>query len=72
MMVSKPRGRPRGRPKKPLAQDPDRWPLVLLERDVRAGMARGYSNLAMHDMLATFRHGAVVETQENLKLLRRG
>ena len=24
MMVSKPRGRPRGRPKKPLAQDPDR------------------------------------------------
>jgi len=65
-MVSKPTGRKRGKPKKPFAQDPDRWDLALVERHVLAGVLRGYSELQMHDLLATLAAGAIVRNRENI------
>jgi len=81
-MVSKPTGRKQGRPKKmavapspkldpwrpkkPFAQNPDRWNWALLERHIRAGRLWGRSKLTMHHDLAKLRYGAIIRTPENL------
>ena len=85
-MVSKPTGRPRGRPRKsvvslaagpvgrpfkPLARDPNRWALAFVERAIRAGAAAGYSELRIIDTFVTGQFGRIVETPENLERLRR-
>jgi hypothetical protein len=82
VMVSKPTGRPRGRPRKtvfapspkldpwrpksPFAQDPVRWDRALVERHVRAGKLKGYTELKMHEFLATLAAGAILRTPENI------
>jgi hypothetical protein len=60
------------RPKKSLAQDPHRWDLALVERHVRVGKMRGYSELQIHELLAASAAGAVVRTPENIALFESG
>jgi hypothetical protein len=71
-MVSKLTGGKRGQPKKPFAQDPDRWDLALIERHVLAGKLWGYRELKMHESLATLAVGAIERTPENIARFEAG
>ncbi len=87
-MVSKPTGRKRGRPRKPiplrlnrdrgrprvtLANDPYRWQLAVLEYDaLKLIAATGCGVMAAHETLATWRHGKIERTPENLAKFANG
>ncbi len=82
-MVSKPTGRPRGRPRKsvasparpvgrppmPLADDPDRWALAFVERAIRATAAQGIKELRIIDTYVTWQLGVPVVDAANLDRL---
>jgi hypothetical protein len=56
----------------PLAKDPQRWALAVLERGIRAGKAVGKSELHMIDTYVTMTRGKIIETPDNLERFARG
>jgi hypothetical protein len=80
-MVTKPTGRPRGRPRKngqpkpmgrrgrprrPVSTDPNRYAFAIFELCIQDAKKRGISELAVVETLVGLAFGAVVPTSENL------
>lgn len=79
--TGKPRGRPpkpvtplitrlRGRPRKPLARDSNRYALAIFEAFLRAASVRGISELVIVELLAGLAFGEI--TPENIARAARG
>ncbi|MBG0797174.1 hypothetical protein IYX23_05665 [Methylocystis sp. L43] len=86
-MVTKPTGRPRGRPrkeqpslskgprgapKKPLAKDPDRYFLALAQAHVDCGALSGISERRVFEAFCGLRYGVPLGTIENIATMRQG
>ncbi len=64
--------RPRGRPPKPLAADPDRYEIAYFQVAADRGYRAGISERRIAETLAALRHGALVPTPENLSAMSAG
>jgi hypothetical protein len=62
----------RGRPHKPLAEDPDRYWLALTQAHIFCGKQIGISTLRVVETFAGLKHGRPIKTPENLAAMARG
>jgi hypothetical protein len=69
-MVTKPTGRPRGRPG--LRYDPERYWLAFVAASISLGKKRGLSARKVALTLTSVRHGRPVEKSENIRALLEG
>jgi hypothetical protein len=68
---AKPKGK-KGRPKKPLNADPERYSFALLQHHIDRGRAFGLSERSICDLFASITHGIFIETVENSVALLSG
>jgi hypothetical protein len=86
-MVTKPTGRPRGRPTKPkaiepkrargrpaktLANDPDRYFFAVAQANIDAGKQHGFAERRIADTYVSLRYGRVLQWSKNLEAFALG